>query len=71
MVDSGVENLDEEVDLLVANNIVRRVIAQIEVRESNSMIGSSSLQGARSCRFLLRPLRDYAAHTLAVPLILT
>jgi hypothetical protein len=28
-----------EVDLLVADNLVRRVIAQIEVRESNSMIG--------------------------------
>ena len=38
MVDSGVENLNEEVDLLVADNLVRRVIAQIEVRESNSMI---------------------------------
>lgn len=40
MVDSGVENLNEEVDLLVAYNLVRRVVAQIEVRESNSMIES-------------------------------
>ena len=40
MVDSGVENLNEEVDLLVADNLFRRVVAQIEARESNSMIES-------------------------------
>ncbi len=38
MVDSGIENLNESVDNLVAENLVRRVVAQVDLRESNSLI---------------------------------
>ena len=38
MVDGGIENLNESVDNLVAENLVRRVIAQVDLRESNSLI---------------------------------
>ena len=38
MVDSGIENINTEVDVLVADELVHRVIAQVDLRESNSMI---------------------------------
>ena len=38
MVDGGIENLNESVDNLVAENLVRRVVAQVDLRESNSLI---------------------------------
>jgi len=38
MVDSGSENLNVEIDRLVDTDIIKRVVAQIEVQFSNSMI---------------------------------
>ena len=38
MVDGGIENINTEVDVLVADELVHRVIAQVDLRESNSMI---------------------------------
>ncbi len=38
MVDNGIENMNSEVDVLVADELVHRVIAQVDLRESNSMI---------------------------------
>ena len=38
MVDNGIENMNTEVDVLVADELVHRVIAQVDLRESNSMI---------------------------------
>ena len=38
MVDSGIENMNKEVDALVDEQLVHRVIAQVDLRESNSMI---------------------------------
>ena len=38
MVDGGIENLDKSVDTLVSDGLIRRVIAQVDLRESNSMI---------------------------------
>ena len=38
MVDSGIENINTEVNELVADELVHRVIAQVDLRESNSMI---------------------------------
>ena len=38
IVDAGIENLNTEVDALVADDLVHRVVAQVDLRESNSMI---------------------------------
>jgi len=38
VADSGVENVNAGVDQLMADGIVRHVLAQVEVRFSNSMI---------------------------------
>jgi len=38
MVDGGIENLNESVDNLISDGLVRRVVAQVDLRESNSMI---------------------------------
>jgi putative transposase len=38
MVDSGIENLNQHVDALVERNLIHRVIAQIDIMFSNSMI---------------------------------
>jgi len=38
MVDSGVENLNAAVDAVLMATQIRRVLAQVEVTESNSMI---------------------------------
>ncbi len=38
MVDAGVENLNRAVDELIATGLLRRVLAQVDVRFSNSMI---------------------------------
>jgi putative transposase len=38
MVDSGSENLNESVDALIQANQIRRLIAQIEINASNSMV---------------------------------
>ena len=38
MVDGGIENLNESVDNLVTDGLIRRVIAQVDLRESNSLI---------------------------------
>ena len=38
MVDAGVENLNSAVDELIATGLLRRVLAQVDVRFSNSMI---------------------------------
>ena len=38
MVDGGIENLNESVDALVSDGVIRRVIAQVDLRESNSLI---------------------------------
>lgn len=38
MVDGGIENLNESVDTLVSDGLIRRVIAQVDLRESNSLI---------------------------------
>ena len=38
VADSGVENVNAEVDQLMADGVVRRVLAQVEVSFSNSMI---------------------------------
>ncbi len=37
-VDSGTENLNEHIDLLVSSNLIFRTIAQIDIEFSNSMI---------------------------------
>lgn len=39
-MDSGVENLNKEVDALVANGAIQRILAQVDVVFSNSMIES-------------------------------
>ena len=38
VADSGVENVNTGVDQLMADGVVRRVLAQVEVSFSNSMI---------------------------------
>ena len=38
MVDGGIENLNDSVDTLVSDGVIRRVIAQVDLRESNSLI---------------------------------
>jgi hypothetical protein len=38
VADAGVENVNEEVDRLIGDGLLRRVIAQTEIRSSNSMI---------------------------------
>ena len=37
-VDSGTENLNQHVDQLVTENLIRRTVAQIDIEFSNSMI---------------------------------
>ena len=37
-VDSGTENLNTHVDELVASDLIRRTVAQIDVEASNSMV---------------------------------
>ena len=37
-VDNGIENLNHHVDDLVSSNLIRRTIAQIDVKFSNSMV---------------------------------
>jgi hypothetical protein len=39
-MDSGVENLNTQVDALVASGTIQRIIAQVDVVFSNSMIES-------------------------------
>ena len=58
MVDSGVENLNEEVDNLVADDLVHRVIAQVDVRSSNSMIENRRLDPGK-------PIGDWNRTTLS------
>jgi putative transposase len=38
VADSGTENMNEEVDGLVSSGVIKRVLAQVEVVYSNSMI---------------------------------
>jgi transposase InsO family protein len=38
LVDAGVENMNGSVDTLIAQGLIRRVLAQVDVRFSNSMI---------------------------------
>lgn len=38
MTDSGVENINQTVDELLAGSPIRRVLAQVEIPESNSML---------------------------------
>jgi len=50
IADSGVENVNAGVDQLVADGVVRRVLAQVEVCFSNSMIVSARCCPSRRVR---------------------
>ena len=52
MVDGGVENFNEAVDQLVAQGMLKRILAQTDVRESNSLIERFWLQAKHGWRFL-------------------
>jgi len=52
MVDGGVENFNEAVDQLVAQGMLKRILAQTDVRESNSLIERFWLQAKQGWLFL-------------------
>ena len=52
MVDGGVENFNEAVDQLVAQGMLKRILAQTDVRESNSLIERFWLQAKHGWLFL-------------------
>ena len=52
MVDGGIENLNDSVDTLVSDGVIRRVIAQVDLRESNSLIERWWRSLKHSCLFL-------------------
>lgn len=57
MVDAGIENLNSAVDALVKDKLLDRLVAQTEIKYSNSMIevfgGLSKIIGAISTRWIL------------------
>ena len=69
-VDSGVENINSNVDRLVSDNLISRTIAQIEVEFSNSMIEMLFLRLKHHFLFTI-PLTNIGALTKGVDFYLT
>jgi hypothetical protein len=69
-VDSGVENINANVDRLVSDNLISRTIAQIEIEFSHSMIEMLFLRMKHPILFTI-PLTSLAALTKGVYFYLT
>ena len=69
-VDSGTENLNQHVDQLVTENLIRRTVAQIDIEFSNSMI--EMLLNRLKHRYLLTiPLTNVVVLSKATDFFLT
>ena len=60
LTDSGVENINDQVDTFLLSGVLKRVLAQVEIVESNSIV-ESWWRGLKNCWLYLNTLDSEAA----------